>query len=326
MESPSIYAVVITFNRRRLLQENLCALQNQTYPLTGIVVIDNGSTDGTPELFSPCPSNIIYIRHQENDRPALCFCEGIRSAFSRGADWMWIMDDDVIPDRNSLKTLVESTPFSFPQTGCLSPSEYNSAGSRVSRFHKQSALTSINCREYSEKEELQGYVKILVFCWTGCLLNRKVIEAIGLPRNEVMVWHQDADYSWQVSRHFEIFGIPASKIFHKSAIPQVQQTLNLGVVRIPILNKKRLEMSFYSQRDRTHCILRSTLPFAIRWGLCLKFFLQILLGIVFFQNEKLARLRLHFAATWFGIRGVLGRSGFAWQIQQRVLQKDTNPN
>ena len=45
-----ICAVVVTYNRKELLMECLDALKNQTRPLDGIYIIDNASTDNTPNL------------------------------------------------------------------------------------------------------------------------------------------------------------------------------------------------------------------------------------------------------------------------------------
>lgn len=49
-----ISAVVVTFNRKKLLLECLNALRNQTYPLDAIFIIDGPSTDGTPEALLEC--------------------------------------------------------------------------------------------------------------------------------------------------------------------------------------------------------------------------------------------------------------------------------
>lgn len=46
----SICAVVVTFNRKRLLLNCLDALKVQTRQLSHIVVIDNASTDGTADF------------------------------------------------------------------------------------------------------------------------------------------------------------------------------------------------------------------------------------------------------------------------------------
>ena len=45
-----VCAVVITYNRRELLDECLQAITAQTYPCDHIVVVDNASTDGTAEM------------------------------------------------------------------------------------------------------------------------------------------------------------------------------------------------------------------------------------------------------------------------------------
>jgi len=45
-----VCAVVVTYNRKDLLVECLEALRRQTGPLDAIYIIDNASTDGTPEL------------------------------------------------------------------------------------------------------------------------------------------------------------------------------------------------------------------------------------------------------------------------------------
>ena len=55
MASPSrhperVCAVVVTYNRVELLRECLTALESQTRPVDRILVVDNKSTDGTPEI------------------------------------------------------------------------------------------------------------------------------------------------------------------------------------------------------------------------------------------------------------------------------------
>ena len=42
-------AVIVTFNRKELLSENIRMLLKQTRPFDKIFVVDNCSTDGTPE-------------------------------------------------------------------------------------------------------------------------------------------------------------------------------------------------------------------------------------------------------------------------------------
>lgn len=46
----SVYAVVVTFNRKELLIECLESLFRQTRALDGLILVDNASDDGTPEM------------------------------------------------------------------------------------------------------------------------------------------------------------------------------------------------------------------------------------------------------------------------------------
>ena len=46
-----VAAIVVTYNRKQLLQECLNAILNQTAEVERIIVINNASTDGTEDLF-----------------------------------------------------------------------------------------------------------------------------------------------------------------------------------------------------------------------------------------------------------------------------------
>ena len=50
MSKDTTCAVVVTYNRKELLIECLESLRSQTRPLNAIYIIDNASTDGTPNL------------------------------------------------------------------------------------------------------------------------------------------------------------------------------------------------------------------------------------------------------------------------------------
>ena len=45
-----VIAIVVTYNRKELLQECILAILNQNYSNCDILVVDNHSTDGTAEL------------------------------------------------------------------------------------------------------------------------------------------------------------------------------------------------------------------------------------------------------------------------------------
>lgn len=85
-----VAAVVVTYNRKELLRECLNALLNQTRPLDEIIVIDNASTDGTQEMIAKEFPYITYVLMSENIGGAGGFHEGMKLAYEKGYDWIWV--------------------------------------------------------------------------------------------------------------------------------------------------------------------------------------------------------------------------------------------
>src|SRR5580698_8365964 len=72
---PSVTVVVVNWNRKTLLGACLASLANQTHPRFEVVVVDNGSQDGSPklvqELAQSYPVPLRLIPNQDNRG----FCE-----------------------------------------------------------------------------------------------------------------------------------------------------------------------------------------------------------------------------------------------------------
>ena len=60
--------IVVTYNRKQLLEENINALLNQTYQNHDIMVIDNASTDHTDEMLKNYQDKILYYNTGKNLR------------------------------------------------------------------------------------------------------------------------------------------------------------------------------------------------------------------------------------------------------------------
>ena len=98
----NIIAVVVTYNRMELLKRNIRCLQ-QNKPISSIVIVNNGSTDGTTEWLAAQEG--LTVINQTNVGGAGGFYTGIQYAYQAGADWIWCMDDDVFPRADCLEQL-----------------------------------------------------------------------------------------------------------------------------------------------------------------------------------------------------------------------------
>src|SRR3954471_9716899 len=104
--SERVCAIVVTYNRAELLRECLTALERQSRPVDRILVIDNDSGDGTPDVVRSGHPSAELVELGENRGGAGGFHEGTRRAYEDGFDWLWLMDDDTIPTETALEELL----------------------------------------------------------------------------------------------------------------------------------------------------------------------------------------------------------------------------
>jgi rhamnopyranosyl-N-acetylglucosaminyl-diphospho-decaprenol beta-1,3/1,4-galactofuranosyltransferase len=236
---PRIAAVVLTHNRCHLLDECLDALSHQVRLLDEIVVVDNASTDGTAEMLKQkYDGKISYTRLAENLGSAGGFHEGIRVAHEKGYDWIWVMDDDVKPQADALKALVESPGFGDPSVGLLAslvletrPPNHSPHYEHFNRVmasypdglgwapigtgqQRRFSRTLGFCAAIS-KESLQlPLIPVDGAGFLGILIRREAISAVDLPLKELFMFWDDLEFTYRISRRFKMFVVPASKILH----------------------------------------------------------------------------------------------------------------
>ena len=103
--SLSTLVVVVTHNRRDLLLRCVSSLQTEIGPLDKILVVVNGSDDGTVEALDSVNQSYVL---QENLGSSGGWQRGILEAFDGGFDFVWLMDDDGYPELGALKQLKQT--------------------------------------------------------------------------------------------------------------------------------------------------------------------------------------------------------------------------
>ena len=100
--NPRISVLVPTYNRAGLLPQCLASLFAQTLPPSEIIVIDDGSEDGTPELLRSYGRRIRPIR-KSNGGKSTALNVGLDAV--RG-DYVWVIDDDDVALPHALERMV----------------------------------------------------------------------------------------------------------------------------------------------------------------------------------------------------------------------------
>ncbi len=105
--TPRVVAVVVTWNRRDLLEESLEAVRGQTHRPAAIVVVDNASTDATEEFLAG-QDGLDVVRLEQNTGGAGGFAVGIEKALTHEPDLLWLLDDDTVPGPEAAAALVQA--------------------------------------------------------------------------------------------------------------------------------------------------------------------------------------------------------------------------
>jgi len=205
----TVCAVVVTRNRRALLEECLAAVRDQTRPPDRVLVVDNASTDGTPEFVSDEHPEAELIRLDRNEGGAGGFHEGMKRAAAGGWDWIWLMDDDTIPSPDALELLLSAPPAAL-------------LASKV--VWTDGRIHPMNPPRLDMKDMdavVRGFKLGAVpmrFCTFPSLLVRGDVPArFGLPRKEFFIWSDDIDFTARVLRREQGYFVPDSVAIHKTA-------------------------------------------------------------------------------------------------------------
>lgn len=196
MDTCRIAAVVVTYNRLRLLQkciENLCG---QTVPCD-ILVINNASTDGTtPWLEAQQAAGRLLTRNTgANLGGAGGFHYGVRWAAEAGYDCLWLMDDDCLPEADALEKLLDADRLLEGNYGWLSSIALWTDGSEC-KMNRQKLKKSFY--EYSPLMKY-GLVQAEQATFVSLFLRADTVRRFGLPVKEFFIWGDDIEYTRRLS-------------------------------------------------------------------------------------------------------------------------------
>lgn len=126
-----VSVIVPTFNRADYIAECLDSLLTQSMPAHEIIVVDDGSEDGTPELLEAYGTRIRYVRKENGGKPSAV---NLGLSLAQG-DLIWIFDDDDVALADAIETRVEVLTLHPEADFVYSPHFYGSdgPGGRIAR-------------------------------------------------------------------------------------------------------------------------------------------------------------------------------------------------
>ena len=217
---PLVYVVILTWNGRDDTLECIKSVSELKYPHYRILVVDNASTDGTLAAINTLFPALETVANPRNLGFAAGNNVGIRYALTHGAEYVLLLNNDVVVDTHLLGELVAASE-SRPDAGILVPKIYYfgehkriwSAGAQWKFFPPRVTMIGLGQEDgpaFNSPRQLD-YA-------TGCamLIRRGVFEEVGLLDPDFFMYQEDYAFSYSVRRAgFRIFYAPSAVMWHK---------------------------------------------------------------------------------------------------------------
>jgi rhamnopyranosyl-N-acetylglucosaminyl-diphospho-decaprenol beta-1,3/1,4-galactofuranosyltransferase len=200
----TVAIAVVTYNRADLLEGMLAGLASLDRPADAVIVIDNASTDHTPEVLARCPLPGLQVhRTADNLGGAGGFHLAVRTAYEQGFDRIWLMDDDVVPRPDCLTVLMSH------DEACLMAVREDMTGALVEKAATEFDLrrpwsvkpkTGMVETDFGTRAAMPELVEIQNVAFEGFLVRREVVDRIGLPDPAYFIFYDDVDFALRARR------------------------------------------------------------------------------------------------------------------------------
>ncbi|MFD0750787.1 glycosyltransferase family 2 protein [Mucilaginibacter calamicampi] len=200
-------AVIVTYNRLEMLKHCIGKLRAQTLPVNDIIVVNNGSTDGTKEWLATQTQLIVF--NQPNSGSAGGFYTGIKAAAEAyNYKWLWLMDDDGYPAEDCLENLIAAT-VKKPEVdvwGCIVLDNDNPD----SLAFDCAAITTSNNKIHLSIEYVDNWAPF----FNGILLAVNTVKKVGYPDPRLFIWGDEMEYFQRINNIGAIIKSTTKAVFY----------------------------------------------------------------------------------------------------------------
>jgi len=223
--NPKVAIILLNLNRKADTLECLDSIARMTYPSWFIVLVDNGSTDGSIEAIGSWSNKnkpVAQIQNSENLGFSAGCNKGITEALRTGADYVFLLNNDTVVAPDALTLLVERAE-SDRRIGMTGPKIYqygkhrvlDSAGTRAIPWLAQAFLIGHGEEDHGQFDAVAVMPYIT---GTALLIKRQELQDLGLLDEDYFVYFEDFDLGLRAMQAgmLSVFE-PKALIYHKGS-------------------------------------------------------------------------------------------------------------
>lgn len=225
-------SLIVTFNRKEKLIGALRSLLKQTVKPQKIFLIDNCSTDGTPDLLrkeklldNPL---IDYQRMDKNYGGSGGFYYGIKKALDNTElfDYLSISDDDAFFEEDYFE-LIEKAADRHSECKAFCGTVLYEDGT-IQTDHRRKVVNQKWLKELDVPvSQYRQDFYVDTFSFVGCVISKKILKTIGLPSKDYFIYYDDTEYSLRIDELTKILNVSDAKIIHKTPRKDIN-IINIG--------------------------------------------------------------------------------------------------
>jgi GT2 family glycosyltransferase len=193
-----------------------------TYSALRILVVDNGSTDGSAAAIQAAYPQVELLPLDRNYGYAEGNNRGIRHALRTNPDYILVLNNDTLVASSMLSELVkvaeerETIGMVGPRMYCISPPDYLFAAGSYVRWAEGDLWHRGMFQPAAAHTELDATQSVDFIVGCGVLVRRRVIEQIGLLDADYYLNYEDVDWGIRAHRHgFDVVYAPQAILWHK---------------------------------------------------------------------------------------------------------------
>jgi len=222
--SQKVHVIVVTYNGIEWIDKCLGSLERSVYPVE-IIVIDNGSEDGTLEFIEKNYQNIDLIKSNKNLGFGAANNIGIKKALENGSEYIFLLNQDAWIESTTIRILVniaeKNTKF-----GIISPMHLDRNGTALDYLFS-TYIDSSQCPDmisdiYLRKEkELYSLDMVNAAAW---LVSKSVFRDVGYFDDLFFMYGEDDNFADRTIYHgYEIGVTPKTCIYHDREDKMINQ-------------------------------------------------------------------------------------------------------
>lgn len=211
---PSVAAVVLNWNNYEDTARCVASLLELSYDSLNVVVVDNGSTDGSGERLREEFDDVTVLFTEENVGFGAGMNVGIRHGLDEGADHVWVVNNDSVYEDDGVLACLVETVESDSDVGIVSP-QINCYPDTESVWFERGNVDprSLNADHNDRRSlldlrfgrpDVEAYANgplvendYIPLC--SALIRRDVLETVGLLPEEFFLYYEDVAYARQVA-------------------------------------------------------------------------------------------------------------------------------